>query len=255
MVVYSQHANKKELISLEKRITKSIETSQKSFNKLCQQDFSCEADGLKAIKRWENEQGFATLESFSIEKITKHKSRGRPALNAEGTISYQVNGTIICSSENRKNAEKNLGIFILATNDCSEHLDMQAMLDHYKSQQKVEGGFRFLKSPDFLVSSLFLKKPERIEALLMVMTCCLMVYAALEHLIRTSLKKTGTFFPDMKKKPCQNPTARWVFQCFQGIHVLDITQNNMNQIVVINLKERHQIILNAIGKPFMKIYS
>ena len=255
LVVYSQHANKKELISLEKRITKSIDASQKSFNKLCQQDFSCEADALKAIKRWENEQGFAALESFSIEKITKHKSRGRPALNAEGTISYQVNGTIICSSENRKNAEKNLGIFILATNDCSEHLDMQAMLDHYKSQQKVEGGFRFLKSPDFLVSSLFLKKPERIEALLMVMTCCLMVYAALEHLIRTSLKKTGTFFPDMKKKPCQNPTARWVFQCFQGIHVLDITQNNMNQIVVINLKERHQIILNAIGKPFMKIYS
>ncbi len=29
----------------------------------------------------------------------------------------------------------------------------------------------------------------------MVMTCCLMVYAALEHLIRTSLKKTEAFFP------------------------------------------------------------
>ena len=132
---------------------------------------------------------------------------------------------------------------------------MQAMLDHYKSQQKVEGGFLFLKSPDFLVASLFLKKPERIEALLMVMSCCLMVYAALEHLIRTSLKKTGTYCPDMKKKPCQNPTARWVFQCFQGIHVLDITQNNINQIVVINLKERHLLLLNAIGKTFMKIYS
>jgi transposase len=80
----------------------------------------------------------------------------------------------------------------LATNDCSEHLDMQAMLDHYKSQQKVEGGFRFLKSPDFLVSSLFLKKPERIEALLMVMTCCLMVYAALSHSLAESSRKTRT---------------------------------------------------------------
>ena len=78
---------KKELISLEKRITKSIEASQKSFNKLCQQDFSCEADAVKAIKRWENEQSFASLASFSIEKMTKHKSRGRPALNA--VDSYQ----------------------------------------------------------------------------------------------------------------------------------------------------------------------
>ncbi len=108
---------------------------------------------------------------------------------------------------------------------------------------------------DFAAECEFLKKSERIEALLMVMTCCLMVYAALEHLIRTSLKKTGTDFPDMKKKPCQNPTARWVFQCFQGIHVLDITQNNIHKIVVINLKERQQVILNAIGKTFRQIYS
>ena len=46
------------------------------------------------------------------------------------------------------------------------------VLETYKSQQSVERGFRFLKSPDFLVSAFFLKKPERIEALLMVMTLC-----------------------------------------------------------------------------------
>ncbi len=44
---------------------------------------------------------------------------------------------------------------------------MQFLLDEYKSQQAVERGFRFLKSPDFLTS--FLKKTERIEALLMFM--------------------------------------------------------------------------------------
>jgi hypothetical protein len=44
-------------------------------------------------------------------------------------------------------------------------------------------------------------------------------------------------------------------QCFQGINVLDITQNNINQIVVINLKGKHQLLLNGIGKTFMKIYS
>ncbi|KIC74690.1 hypothetical protein DB42_AZ00450 [Neochlamydia sp. EPS4] len=57
------------------------------------------------------------------------------------------------------------------------------MLKTYKAQQSVERGFRFLKSSDFLVSSFFLKKPERIEALLMVMTLCLLVYSALEYKI------------------------------------------------------------------------
>jgi len=76
---------------------------------------------------------------------------------------------------------------------------MQFLLDEYKSQQAVERGFRFLKSPDFLTSSLFLKKPERIEALLMIMTCSLMVYAGIEYLIRQRLVEQNSSFPDMKK--------------------------------------------------------
>jgi transposase len=68
----------------------------------------------------------------------------------------------------------------------------------------VERGFRFIKSPEFLADSLYLKKPERIEALLFIMTLCLMVYASLEMKIRTSLKDNDEFFltPRQKEKIC-----------------------------------------------------
>jgi transposase len=79
-------------------------------------------------------------------------------------------------------------LFIIATNDVNVELDMASLLSSYKAQQNVEKGFRFLKSPDFLTSAIYLKKPERIEALLMVMTSCLMVYASLEHHIRKHSK-------------------------------------------------------------------
>lgn len=70
---------------------------------------------------------------------------------------------------------------------------MQFILDEYKSQQAVERGFRFLK---VLIFNLifFLKKPERIEALLMVMTTCLMIYASVEYQIRKSLLDKDRFF-------------------------------------------------------------
>ena len=117
-------------------------------------------------------------------------------------------------------AKEQSGIFILATSNMSDDLDMARLLAAYKSQQTVERGFRLLKSPDFMASSLFLKKPDRIEALLMFMTCSLMVYSALEHRSRQSLRQKELTFPDMKNKPSQKPTARWVFQCFGGIHEL-----------------------------------
>ena len=112
-------------------------------------------------------------------------------------------------------AAKELVHFVSATNDTDTgRLGTDELLRTYKSQQQVERGFRFLKNPDFLVSSLYLKKPERIEALLMVMTLCLMVYAVIQHRIRYELKKQSRTFLDMKKKPAQNPTGRSALMAF-----------------------------------------
>ncbi len=86
----------------------------------------------------------------------------------------------------------------------------------------------------------------------MIMTCCLMIYAALEHLIRRELTAKNLFFPDMKKKPTQKPTAKSVFACFIGIHELSI-----GQVVrgVININSRQKIILDCLGEKYGEIYS
>lgn len=72
----------------------------------------------------------------------------------------------------------------------------RTLLETYQAQQNVERGFRFLKSPELLTSSLCLKKPECTEALLMVMTCSLMIYAALEYRIRRGLAEQERDVPD-----------------------------------------------------------
>ena len=56
-------------------------------------------------------------------------------------------------------------------------------------------------------------------ALLMVMTVCLLGYAALESRMRTALKEHGATLPDQKGHRIQNPTARWVFHYFVGMHL------------------------------------
>lgn len=86
----------------------------------------------------------------------------------------------------------------------------------------------------------------------MIMTCCLMIYAALEHSIRRELKAKNLFFPDMKKKPSQNPTAKWVFWCFIGIHELTIGQEVKG---ILNINNRQRIILDCLGEKYWGIYS
>jgi transposase len=86
---------------------------------------------------------------------------------------------------------------------------------------------------------------------LMVMTVCLLVYAALEYRIRHALREQGAKFPDQKGKRTQHPTARWVFHYFVGIHVLFISQQ---WTLVINLTEEHQHLLHLLGKRYGWFY-
>ncbi|MGL6256937.1 IS1634 family transposase, partial [Aeromonas caviae] len=104
----------------------------------------------------------------------------------------------------------------------------------------------------FLTSSLYLKKPERIEALLMVMTCSLMIYAALEHRIRQGLVEQNRSVADMKKKPTQQPTARWIFLRFGGIHEYRLGEAPPQ---VTELTGDQQIILEVLGERYRQIYS
>jgi len=127
----------------------------------------------------------------------------------------------------------------------------QALLDAYNGQSHAERGFRCLNDPQFLASARYGKKPERRMAPLMIMTVCLLLYAAVESRIRTALKDHGVTFPNQQGKPTQTPTARWVFHYFVGIHRLFIPQQ---WPIVINLTEEHQHLLQLLGGRYAWVY-
>ena len=172
-----------------------------------------------------------------------------PSPTSSSTI---VTGALASRLTDRQARIDQQSCFILATNELDEaQLPAPAVLDGYKGQAWAERGFRFLKAPQFLAASLYLKKPERVMALLMVMTVCLLVYAALEYRIRRALQEHGATFPDQKGKRIQYPTARWVFHYFVGIHVLYISGQGL---FVLNLTDEHQHLLQLLGKRYEWFY-
>ncbi|WP_252178757.1 IS1634 family transposase [Endozoicomonas sp. 4G] len=239
--------------ALTRRMRKKSTKEFQKLEKLSKKGFRCKADAMEAFKQWQKQSELCQAEPQITSKPC-YKGRGRPAEGVEPDYQeYYISGCCSVTVQTRLDAQASLGCFVLATNDTdTDRLNTAELLKTYKSQQQVERGFRFLKSPDFLVSSLYLKKPERIEALLMIMTLCLMVYAAIQHRIRYELKKQSRTFPDMKKKPGQNPTGRWVFSCFEGIHVwvIDGTEKH-----VVGITESQSTIIFILGSTYQSIYS
>ena len=133
----------------------------------------------------------------------------------------------------------------------AEQLSPQDILDNYKEQIGIERGFRFIKDPNIVAASFFVQKPERINALLFIMTLCLLIYAILERKIRTILTTVALFFKNQLGKDTQKPTANWIFQSFVGIHVLQINEKNK---LILNLKQAQKELLLQLGDTYGKYY-
>jgi transposase len=215
-------------------------------HKLCRTAFACAADAQQALRAFEQGLQVTQCTQLTIRPVAYYGTRGRPGPGASpARVVYQVEGALASSLAARQARSIQQSCFLLATHELDDQqLPPQVLLDAYKGPSHAERGVRFLKDPQFLASSLYLKKPERMMARLMIMTVCLLVYAALAYRIRTALKDHGAMFPDQKGKPTPTPTARWVFHDFVGIPLLFIPHQ---WPIVINLTEEHQRLL-----PFLR---
>jgi transposase len=199
--------------TVNKQLLKPSDQEVKAFKKLCGTAFACEADAQQALSTFEQGLQATVLAKCTVRPTPRYGQRGRPGQGAPPAhMVYYLEGALASRLAARQALIAQQSCFILATNELDDtRLPPQELLEGYKGQGQAERSFRFLKDPCFLAASLYLKKPERIMALLMVMTVCLLVYAALEYRIRHALQDQGATFPDQKGKRTQHPTARWVF--------------------------------------------
>lgn len=254
LLIFSEEAYQREVKTLKKTYQKRSLTEYKGFLKLSKQPFTCEPDALKALAKFAKQCGYLQINTLPCEKKPYYTSKGRPTQDSEPAgYHYLVRANVSCRLEDYQLAAHRKGKFVIATNELDqEALPDAEVLSAYKGQAKVERGFRFLKDPQFIAASLFVKKPERVEALLFIMTLCLTVYAALEYKLRQQLAQQEETLPNQLGKPIQNPTMRWVFTLFTGIHILyGVPQV---QVVVLNLKPVHHKVLTLMGDPYKKCY-
>jgi hypothetical protein len=98
-------------------------------------------------------------------------------------------------------------------------------------------GFRFLKDPLFFTGSTFLKRPERVMALALV------VYALGEWELRRRLEETGSSLPNQKRRPTPRPTLRWVFQLFMWVRLVELE----GRLLALNPAFHHETAVRLLG--------
>jgi transposase len=242
-------------------LTRQVEQARGQWEKalwhLGNQRFACVPDARAALAA-QLKQCPAWLQVESVLVMQpKHRRPGRPRKDAPpDQVEWQILTTRSVDEAAVAREVRRKAAFLIATNvlDPAQLSDYE-LIRTYKDQQSVERGFSFLKDPLFLASSVFVKKPQRIVALSLVMVLCLLIYRLAEHRVREQLAATGQTVPNQLKQPTDRPTMRWLFQCFEGVSLVVFQPpHGPPQRDFAGLEPLHEQVAALLGPQCEKLY-
>ena len=248
----------------------ALERAEAQVNKACQREDKAIEKQLFHLqaKRFETPEAAHTAlaalaklwryHQVDTVRLIEHKHyarKGRPTPNAPiKSIDWQIQAQVQLDHDQIADRKQQSACFVIGTNVEAEQLGDLEVIQAYKAQAQVEGGFRFLKAPLFFVSSLFVKKACRIQGLLMVMTSALLVYSVTQRRLRRQLAHHNETIPNQINQPTERPTLRWVFQLLEGIHRVRVTVQGRVHDLIEGLNEVQIKILRLFGHEVCRLY-
>jgi transposase len=257
VVVRTTAGEQRARATLERQVKQALVQWEQALWHLGNQRFACVPDARAALaKQLKQCPPWLQVESV-LAMQPKHRRPGRPRKDAPPDhVEWQILTTLAVDAATVAREARRKAAFVVATNVLDPaQLPDRELIRTYKEQQSVERGFAFLKDPLFLASSVFVKKPERIIALSLVMVLCLLVYRLAEHRLREQLAATSQTVPNQLKQPTDRPTMRWIFQCFEGVSLVTFQPSHgPPRQELANLEPLHEQVAALLGPSCEKLY-
>ena len=249
VVVHSSAHDKRRQKKIERQIKHSHSILSRLVKKQENIRYACLADAQMAAEHLSGKATDYHSIEVSIENTICY-AKGRPPKNGErniDSINFSLKATLTENKINIGIKKEEAGCFILLTNvpikDHEQALDAKALLEAYKDQHGIERNFSFLKDP-LIVNDIFLKKPERVEVLGMILLISLLVWNLIEHDLREHVKKSGFPLPGWEEKKTYAPTSFMMSKKFTGIQTIT---NDGNRVSSKRSNDVQNQYLSALG--------
>ena len=196
VVVHSSSQDQRRQQHLEREIQASYATLEATVRAAAHQEYFCHADAAAAAAKLRALQSAYHGVEVAVQERPQY-GPGRPSSTRPRVVKalrYGLQVTLHERSEVIARKTQETGCFVLLTNvPTAGEMAHTArdVLRAYKEQHGIEQNFGFLKDP-LIVNSLFLKKPERIEALGLVLLLALLLWRLVERTLRVHVETTET---------------------------------------------------------------
>ena len=245
--------------SKQKALDKKIEKTKEKLNYLLVRKQGKQTPGTKkevqiAVDKLLEESGLVELIEVKIqEKRAKKKvnAYGAKPARIETKSTFQLH---IHLQEQAIATRKNLaGWQVYATTISQRKLSFEKIVWKYREQNRIESRFNDLRNKVVPLLPIFLKKDNRIEALVSVLMVCLKVCSVIEFKIAKQLKEEqkelANIYPGNPKQTTARPTAKKILEQFKRIAITLIYEPKVQLPRVLMTDLNHTIleIIRLIG--------
>ncbi len=196
-VVYKTSDGEKRFL---RKKDKALDALKQDIKETEKKEFVCEADAVKEQQRFEknHRQSIYTC-TFGIDPVhTEKRPRGNPGKHPKPPIvetKWYLHVEIAGENpEPMKQLQYKEEFIVLITNVAADEFDMWDILNYYKNQSVVEIQFRLLKQP-CIGSVIYLKTPQRIRALVMLLGISLLIRALVQYKLRKGFEESTEELP------------------------------------------------------------
>ena len=146
-----------------------------------------------------------------------------------------------------------LGWQIYACNAPVDLLNTEQIVLCYRNEYKIEHKFDELLNRVTSLMPVFLKKPNRIKALIQLLLLALKYVSLIQFQVRTQLKTTKQtlkeLYPGNPARATDSPTTNMILRAFRNITLVIISIENKTVVKISDLKPIQLKILEALNIP------
>lgn len=192
-------------------------------------------------------------EKVTVRTIKKHKNRPqREERTSTFTLDIQIN-----ENELQQHIEQ-LGWSIYACNATIDRLSTIEAIICYRNEYKIEHKFDELMNRITALLPVFLKKEQRIKALIRLLLLALKFVSVIQYQARQYLKKNKEMMNEIyagnPTRATDKPTTNLMLKAFRNIHLNIVSINGTIFISITDLKPIQMKIIKALDLSF-EIYN
>lgn len=240
----------------EREAKKEAEKAMKELSSLTRNCTNME-EAKAAADKVQKSLKLCRMESISHEEQWKNCKVGRPRNDEEPEkklVGIKVTATIVADEELiTKKTELSIR-YVIVTSDLATSWTMADLLTMYRGQKHIESGWKLFKDKRLMLESIYLEKPERIEALMCILYLIVLFLKVAEIILREGMEKNSLELPPVADEaPAARPTITRFIDYVANQHIT-LYKNGSGEVRIFNVNKILLNIFLAMGVHWLRYY-